>query len=203
MDVIPVLFTRKDSIYLSLPNTDCFDIDRNAKSYTGSSPIIAHPPCRSWGVLAHLAKPREGEKELAPWAVDLVRKNGGVLEHPRGSGLWREKPLPLPGQFDEFGGFTFPVFQLWFGHKAQKATFLYICGCLPLQLPAVPLHLGSASYVVAKSRSKHQKLPEISKSDRERTPVLFAEFLIDIVKVIQANKGILARPADIKSRGRF
>ncbi len=103
MDVA-VLFARHDSIYKSLPGCDVWDIERDARTWPGGTPIVAHPPCRSWGTFRHVAKPVDGERELALWAVDQIRRYGGVLEHPARSALWREKPLPEPGQRDDWGG---------------------------------------------------------------------------------------------------
>ena len=108
---------------------DCWDIERNALNWAGGNPIVAHPPCRAWGQLSHFAKPREGEKELAIYSINQIRKYGGVLEHPRASKLWKEMNLPTGSQVDEFGGYTLCINQSWFGHRAEKKTLLYICGC--------------------------------------------------------------------------
>lgn len=193
MDVA-ALFCRSDSIYKSLPGVDVYDIDRNALTFDQPLPVIAHPPCRAWGQLRKLANPRPGEKELAIFAVDTVRKNGGVLEHPRSSTLWPALDLPLPGSFDDFGGWTFPIFQSWFGHKADKPTYLYIVGLLPSDLPDFPLSLGSALYVCGSPgrRLDGSRLhkgdpgwrPEITKAEREHTPPALANWLVSIARSI-------------------
>src|SRR5207245_1798634 len=92
-----VLFARRDSIYKTLPGCEVYDQDRDALSYVGGMPVVAHPPCRAWGNLAHFAKPRDGEKQFAEWAVQQVRRWGGVLEHPKNSRLWAAKGLPKAG----------------------------------------------------------------------------------------------------------
>lgn len=89
MKTVPVLFARSDSVYRTFPQCDVFDLVRDARNYSDSLPVIAHPPCRAWSRLAHLAKPRPDEKSLAFFALDVVRHNGGVLEHPFGSQFWR------------------------------------------------------------------------------------------------------------------
>lgn len=61
-----------------------------------------------------------------------------MLEHPAGSTLWPVAGLPEPGERDAWGGFTIIVPQFWWGHLADKATRLYICGCEPGDLPPVP-----------------------------------------------------------------
>jgi hypothetical protein len=101
---------------------DCYDIRRDARAYAGSRPVIAHPPCKHWGRLRHLAHvvclgcehsysahehdfcPKCGDgsnftwsdRDCAPRAVEQVRRWGGVLEHPAGSKLWEACGLPDP-----------------------------------------------------------------------------------------------------------
>jgi hypothetical protein len=127
-------------------------------------PAIAHPPCRAWGKYAYKAKPEPGEKELAPVAVQQIRENSGVLEHPVGSSLWSELALPLPGDPpDEYGGYTVQLNQSDFGHRAQKATRLYV---VRMELPPRPL-LRLASVPVE----------NMGRPERESTPLLFATWL--------------------------
>ena len=121
---VAVLFARKDSHYKQIVGTDVFDIDRDARTYDGPHPIVAHPPCRGWGAFAWRANVRPGERNLARLAVSLVRAFGGVLEHPAGSALWKDHILPSPGERDQNGGFTLPIDQHWWGHKASKRTYL-------------------------------------------------------------------------------
>lgn len=99
--MIAVLFARLDSIYKELPGCDVYDIQRDARTFRGGSAIVAHPPCRAWGRLRTFARPAEGERELAHFAVDVVRRFGGVLEHPAGSLLWKSAGLPEPGRPDD------------------------------------------------------------------------------------------------------
>jgi len=142
--MIGVLFARQDSRYKQLEGYDVYDIDRDARNFNGDYPVIAHPPCRAWGRLSHMANPRPDEKDLAWFALEKVRKNGGVLEHPQGSRLWKEAPLPMPGEFpDEFGGFSILIDQYHFGHVARKWTHLYIVGIESKDLPEIPIRGGS------------------------------------------------------------
>jgi len=62
--MVAVLFARKDSIYKQMPDVDVYDIDRDARTWPGGCAVVAHPPCRGWGGLSHMAKPRHGEKDL-------------------------------------------------------------------------------------------------------------------------------------------
>lgn len=182
-----MLFARKDSIYKSMPECDVWDIERDARNWPGGCPAIAHPPCRAWGELSHMANPRPDEKDLAIFAVEKIREWGGVLEHPAKSKLWPHMKLPEPGKFDSFGGWTLPIWQYWFGHRARKATRLYICGVDPVNIPAIPILLGDAEFVVGtsgrrKDGSRKKSRPEISKSEREHTPHEMARWLVQLAR---------------------
>jgi len=184
---VAVLFARADSIYKTLPGADVWDIERDARKWPGGAPVVAHPPCRAWGRLAHMAKPRPDEKDLARFAVARVREFGGVLEHPQGSKLWADQRLPAPGARDEFGGWTLPIVQQWWGHRAEKATLLYIVGCEPLDIPPLPYVMGQASHVIASSsarqvRTHPQYRPEATKPEREQTPPALADWLLELAR---------------------
>lgn len=183
-ETIAVLFARSDSIYKSLPGCDVYDIERDALTWPGGSPVVAHPPCRAWGSFAWRARPREGERECAPWAVEQIRLHGGVLEHPAASKLWPEHGLPEPGRRDAWGGWTLPVNQHWWGHRASKRTRLYIVGCEPHRIPDMPMVLGEPAHVIGDSgrASMGTKRPEISKAEREATPPDFAAWLVDLAR---------------------
>jgi hypothetical protein len=198
MDAVAVLFARADSFYKTIPGCDVWDAERDARKWQGGAPVVAHPPCRAWGQLRHFAKPRPDEKELAVWAVAQVRKFGGVLEHPARSTLWPHCGLPLPGHRDEFGGWTLPIFQSWWGHRAEKSTRLYIVGCAPIDVPVMPLVLGETSHVVSPGGapradgSRRRKgdpgwRPSIRKAEREHTPPQLAEWLVELAKRCKVN----------------
>lgn len=192
MQTVAVLFARSDSIYKTLPGVDVFDADRNALTWTGGAPVVAHPPCRLWGRLRGMSTAPAAERDLAPWAVSQVRRWGGVLEHPAASALWPVANLPEPGVRDEFGGWTLPILQSWFGHRAEKATRLYICGVEPGSLPEIPFVLGEASHVIAQMRTRRDGTrmrkgdagwrPEVTKTEREATPPEFAAWLLETAR---------------------
>lgn len=165
---VSVFFARSDSCYFDLV-ADVWDLARDARCYPGSLPVVAHPPCRGWGRLSHLAKPRPDEKALGLFAVDMVRRYGGVLEHPHASKLWAAAGLPRPGFTDQFGGFTILVDQGWWGHPAPKPTWLYWCGCRRVDLGELPVQLRRAA----------GRVVDLSDDEREATPPLFAEWLLD------------------------
>jgi hypothetical protein len=178
---IAVLFARADSVYKTFPDCDVWDADRDARLWPGGSPLVAHPPCRAWGRLRSFAKPRPDEMDLARFAVAAVRLHGGVLEHPEASTLWGDQGLPLPGAAaDQWGGWTFAAPQFWWGHKAEKSTWLYICGIEKRALPPVPFCMGEPEYVVSWSRKSRCRRKHLSKSAREHTPPNFARWLVDL-----------------------
>ena len=184
--MISVLFVRRDSAYKRNPTLDVYDADRDALTFKGENPVIAHPPCRSWGKLAHMAKPRDGERELALWAVNKVRANGGVLEHPKGSRLWREANLPIGDQIDKYGGFTLEIDQYDFGHVAPKKTLLYIVGISRDKLPALP---PKNTAIPTRSIAGNIKgTIRCTQYQREYTPELLIEFLTNICKGIDDAK---------------
>lgn len=191
MKGVAVLFARSDSVYKDLNGVDVWDQARDARKWPGGMPVVAHPPCRAWGQLRHMANPRPDEKELAIFAVAQVRKFGGVLEHPKASTLWPVAGLPAPGLHDAWGGWTLPIVQSWWGHRAEKATFLYIVGCVPAELPVFPMVLGEASHVIGSSGrrrdgSRLSGRPEVTKAEREHTPPALAAWLVDLARRCKA-----------------
>lgn len=183
--MVAVLFARSDSHYKEIPGCDVYDIDRDARTWPGGAPVVAHPPCRAWGRLRHFARPRHDEKQLAFFAVEKVRKFGGVLEHPAHSTLWAAAGLPAVGEVDAFGGWTLPISQHWWGHRAEKMTWLYIVGCLPKRLPDLPIVLGEATHTISSSGrrrdgSRLKSRPEVSKAEREHTPPALAAWLVEL-----------------------
>ena len=191
---VAALFVRRDSIYKALPGVECYDEWRDARTFPGGMPVVAHPPCRTWGTLAHWAKAPEAEHGLALWAVQQVRQWGGVLEHPATSGLWREGHLAAPTALrlpDEYGGWTLECDQFHWGHLAQKRTRLYIVGTK--QTPPIPFRDGEPTHCVsslsgkrvsAEERHRSPKYkPELGPNRRDKTPPEFARWLIAIARL--------------------
>ena len=135
--MVQALYIADNSIYKQLLGEgNCWDKHRDATTYAGAEPVIAHPPCQDWCNLSHLNKENPERKRLAIVAVEQVRRCGGILEHPKMSRLWEYAGLPLPGKTkDEYGGWTACVNQIDFGHVARKSTWLYIVRCQPIAPP--------------------------------------------------------------------
>lgn len=184
---VAVLYAMENSVYNDFESCDVYDARRNALTFPGGAPIVAHPPCRLWGRLAAQSKAPHSERWLAIHAVLMVWQYGGVVEHPANSKLWREMRLAPPGSVDVHGGFTFPIDQSCFGHRAQKPTWLYIVGLAPCELPAIPLKLGTASHVV-NTRIRKGNIgwrPSIKKLERSATPPALAAWLVAVAQLTQ------------------
>ena len=181
---VAVLFARSDSIYKSMPQCEVYDAERDAHSYTGNLPVIAHPPCKQWCRLRKQAKENPQEKALALWAVAQVRRYGGILEHPYPSELWKAAQLPRAGETDKHGGWTLALLQSDFGHKARKPTMLYIVGIEPQHIKPPMLTLGRASHVIATKKTTTSR-PEVPRADREHTPEPMARWLIQVAEQCQ------------------
>lgn len=191
---------RADSCYKQMPGVDAWDMERDARNWPGGCPGVFHPPCRVWGRLSHMAKPRPDEMDLARWSVAQVRRWGGVLEHPNGSRLWADQGLPAPGcGGDDYGGWTLGISQHWWGHRAEKMTKLYIVGVSGMDIPDMPtIELGRGTHVIAQDLRKRRQdtgqrvrpgdpewRPRVSKAEREHTPIALAEWLIDLARRVE------------------
>ena len=194
------LFVRADSAYKDRKSFDCWDADRDATNFKDDVPVVCHPPCRAWGRLSHMAtNVREGEKELALLSIDIVRKNGGILEHPSGSRLF-SKYIPDADAFpDEFGGFTVLIDQYDFGHVAHKPTKLYFWGINKGQLPRMPL---SGELIPDDERPPLRSMTgqvkgtiRATQYEREYTPDALIDYFESVLQIIAGNK----RGEDAKS----
>ncbi len=185
MNKIAVLFVNRNSHYKKFPAADCYDVDRDATTYRGTDPIIAHPPCAGWGRLSALSKATPRDKLLGVWAVNMVRKNGGVLEQPWTSKLIRYCGIPKPGEgIDQWGGYTLDIEQSWWGYPAAKRTWLYIVGVPLAKIPPYPLRLTALTHVVDTSkRGSSRRLKLLPKSRRSETVPSLCAWLLDIAEL--------------------
>lgn len=131
---VAALYVESRGHYQAL--ADCYDAQRDARTYAGDLPVVAHPPCGPWGRLSQFST--KDDPQLARIAVRQVREFGGVLEHPAHSRLWDEFQLPPPDSLfaDEFGGRTYVINQGDYGHRAPKETWLYAVRLAPCPLRA-------------------------------------------------------------------
>ena len=182
----PILFCRQNSTYQKFDNVDIWTEKRNALNFVGLAPIVAHPPCRLWGKLKHFSKAPQEEKALGIFAVNLARLNGGVVEHPSGSQLFKFMDCGTFKAPDEHGGFVISLDQSWYGHPCKKSTLLYICGIDRMSFthpcPSYQLHTHAVC-----GRHKTTIVKASSRRIRLFTPYLMAEYLISLARLAQHN----------------
>ena len=87
--MVAALYIDPTGCYAGLPDVDCWPASRDARLYGGPHPVVAHPPCARWSVLAGLCEavhgiPRREDGGCFAAALASVRNYGGVLEHPEG-----------------------------------------------------------------------------------------------------------------------
>jgi len=170
---VAVLCAAVRSVYFGLPGVDVYNLRRNAYSFKGGMPVIAHPPCRLWSVrVSHQAKcsDPESERNLGFWCVTQVKRYGGILEQPAFSRLFMAAGLPLPGGSISVDGFSISVYQFWWGHQVSKPTWLFISGAD--SLPAIPFRL----------LGQETKWKNLSQTQRSATPLLFAKWLLEVAR---------------------
>lgn len=90
---LAALFVQAGGHYFGLDGVDLWDEARDARTYKGPHPVVAHPPCTRWCQLAYIVQKRYGHKvgdDGGTFAAALaaVRRWGGVLEHPAFSYAW-------------------------------------------------------------------------------------------------------------------
>lgn len=203
--MIAALFVEIDGCYFNIPGVDPWDIKRDARLYDGDHPVIAHPPCQRWGRFWHgsTRKPHQfklgADEGCFEFALNTIRRCGGVIEHPADSNAWRvfglNKPKRSGGwiKADEYGGFTCYVEQGHYGHFSRKGTWLYAChtnlpelkwGVGPQRLHPIALEkhgyekarrMGMISMIGGKNKTKI----------RNATPVEFRDLLISIVRTVK------------------
>ena len=169
----------------------CWDEQRDARTYAGPWPIIAHPPCGPWGRLSHLCTRQPAD--LGIIAFGQVRQWGGILEQPAWSRLFSacRAPCARLGRVsnpDAWGGSSIEVNQCDWGHVARKPTWLYLVGVHTIG--AMP-ERSEPTHWVSGGRSKRRtgyggRRPDhilaCSAEQRRRTPLAFAEWLIRLAK---------------------
>lgn len=195
---LAALFVLSDGPYAGLPGVHLWDKQRDARLYAGPYRVIAHPPCERWGRYWHggpsarVRRVKGDDKGCFAAALNAVRTWGGVLEHPAASAAWEAFGMPEPPRSGGWiatldGGWTCCVDQGHYGHRAQKATWLYAVRC---ELPS--LRWGKSSqrirlddgYHSAEERRRAIRTgvrQRLSKRQRLETPILFRNLLLEIV----------------------
>lgn len=135
---VAALYVDPNGAYANLPGVEVWDEARDARLYAGPWPVVAHPPCNRWCMLAPLNEAQYGHKigdddGMFLAALCAVRQHGGVLEHPAGSYAWSHFNLPKPQRWGWYRnlfdpGWVTEVSQGAYGHPARKRTWLYYIG---------------------------------------------------------------------------
>jgi hypothetical protein len=211
--VIAALYVQPGGAYFGVEGVDPWDEARDARTYPGPWPVVAHPPCERWGrywgggpmlVGTTRAKRLGDDGGCFASALAAVRRWGGVLEHPEASHAWSRHGLNAPPRHggwvvaDFVGGWTCCVEQGHYGHRAQKATWLYAVG---VELPG--LTWGSSfdrvrvgRYAIDPAWTEERKararrtgiLQRLSKKQREATPIEFRDLLLSIARTAYARR---------------
>ena len=191
---VAALFVEHGGVYYGMAGVDPWDVERDATTYAGALPVVAHPPCQVWCRLAGLVEARWGHKRgedggMFAAALAAVRKWGGVLEHPAYSDAWDAYELahpPAQGGWvvaDFEGGWTCHVEQGRYGHPAKKATWLYAHGVeLPsLRWGTIPDRDSDALVSwCGNHTSAFDTRPRVGKKTAAATPIEFAYELVCI-----------------------
>lgn len=206
--MIAALYVATDGVYFGLPNVDPWDQARDARTYAGPHPVVAHPPCERWGRYwsggpsARKRRIKGDDGGAFAAALAAVRKWGGVLEHPEASGAWRAfglSPPPRCGGWIPadhilgYCGWTCCVEQGHYGHRARKATWLYAHG---VDLPSLKWGNAPGDFVRLEEgfHSKEERARAIktgacqrlSKRQRAATPIEFRDVLLSIAMAAKA-----------------
>ena len=187
-----VLFVEKKSIYKEL-GLETYDVARDARTYAGTAPVIAHPPCQLWSRFAPVNYKRWGGEHNRPgndgglfkFALETVRRCGGVLEHPALSTAWNVFGLSRPDragwQLTADGGWVCEVWQSAYGHKANKATWLYYVGVAPPEALSWERKQGTHRIGFSNKRGMQEGKPTVTRREAKATPEDFAKALISLV----------------------
>jgi hypothetical protein len=186
--MIAALYVDERGCYAGLPGVDVWPEARDARSYAGPWPVVAHPPCQLWVNFAALNFKRWGGEHNRPGndggcfaaALASVRQWGGVLEHPAGSNAWPAHGLTRPEGIGWRrcldGGWVCEVWQSAYGHPARKRTWLYTVSPRPMELDWS--RRPGTHQVGWFDRNK----PTLSKRGASATPPAFRDVLLAIAR---------------------
>jgi len=195
MKTIAALYVETDGCYFGLDGVEPWDIKRDARTYDGPHPVVAHPPCKRWGRMARMMYATHGHEHLRPGndggcfkaALDAVRKWGGVLEHPAGTQAFREFGIPRPfmGAWHRTicGGWVTEVAQCQYGHKARKLTWLYLHAAAP---PSLDWRCEGYTHMIGPLRKGvDTDLQALSRKENLATPQAFRDILIKMARSVE------------------
>lgn len=186
---VAALFVESKGIYPTLLE-NWWNETKDARLYRGPFPVVCHPPCQRWSILAPLIESMHGYRVgddggCFASALQSVRRYGGVLEHPAETFAWRHFDLVRPATV----GWTrcnqlewvCEVWQSAYGHLAAKRTWLFYCGSTrpsELRWDRFP-----GSHQVARLPNKNGiTKPSLNSYAAIASPIDFAECLIELAR---------------------
>lgn len=117
-------------------------------------------------------------------ALRSVRTFGGVLEHPAKTKAWSAHGLVAPvgmgWNLCSDGGYVCEVWQSAYGHRANKATWLYYYGKGRPDELIWGRVAGSHQIGFPDQRGKKANKPTLCKREANATPIKFRDALIHI-----------------------
>jgi len=184
------LFVQIDGCYTGLNYVDNWPEERDARKYKGILPVVAHPPCQLWGKMAKVNYSRWGGEHNKPGndggcfasALASVNRCGGILEHPAQTYAWNKYGLQKPdkdGWIKSGLGWVCEVWQSAYGHRANKATWLYYVGKKPPELRWNRVK-GTHQIGFQDQRGKSKNKPTLSKREANATPIEFRDALLKL-----------------------
>jgi hypothetical protein len=194
--VIAALYVATGGCYFGLPDVEPWDETRDARKYDGPWPVVAHPPCQRWSMLAAVVEARWGQRRgddggTFAAALAALRRWGGVLEHPAESRAWPTFGLPRPCRgwsraLLEPRLWVCAVDQYWYGHDANKPTWLAFIGDAPP--PALDWRPGRSRVLVCSAPGHGaadraaRGVTLLRKSRHDATPIPFRDLLLDLAR---------------------
>ena len=141
--MIAALYVEPNGCYIGQPGVDAWDEARDARTYAGPWPVVAHPPCQRWGRFWHGSTRKPHQFKLGTdggcfaAALHAVKTYGGVLEHPAHSRAFEVFQIKRPQA--GAGWQRCHLHNVWvcyveqghYGHDSRKPTWL-IAARIPL-----------------------------------------------------------------------
>lgn len=190
---VAALFVQPDGCYANRHDIDAWPESRDARRYAGPLPVVAHPPCQLWGSMAAVNFARWGGEHNRPGndggcfaaALSAVNSWGGVLEHPAATRAWKAHGLTKPtavGWQRSGEGWVCEVWQSAYGHRANKATWLYYRGTrAPHELRWARI-TGTHQIGFHDQRGKARNKPTLGKREANATPPEFQAELLRLAR---------------------
>ena len=116
------------------------------------------------------------------FALKTVDRCGGVLEHPAQTYAWKEYGIKKPNKegWTRSGvGWVCEVWQSAYGHRANKATWIYYVGQKPHEL-RWDRTKGTHQIGFQDQRGKARNKPTLGKKEANATPVEFRDELLQL-----------------------